>query len=227
MMSPPEQSPAFAAAYAAANVVVRDPSRLAALYETALLDSDGEAAFERLTRLAVRLAGAPGAFVSLVDVDRDFYLSACGVGEAVERTRELRGPTFCHFTVYRRDVVVIPDTAADPVYRDVPTVRSLGVAAYVGIPLIVDGQPVGAFCAVDTRPRAWTELEIEVLRELALSAQRELELRVARARAERMAARFDALASDLALEREELMAQAEDAQAQIARLEAELERRRQ
>jgi GAF domain-containing protein len=222
MMATPAPSPAFAAAYAAASAAVRDPTRLAALYETGLLDSGGEAAFERLTRLAVRLAAAPGAFVSLVDVDRDFYLSACGVGAAVERARELRGPTFCHFTVYRQQAVVIPDTAADPVYRDVPTVRSLGVAAYVGIPLVVDGQTVGAFCAVDTQPHAWTELEVEILGELAMSTQRELELRVARTRAERMAARLDTLASDLALEREELLAQAESAQEQIGRLEAEL-----
>ena len=213
----PEPSP-FAAAYAAAHAAVLDPARRLAVGATGLLDGEREASFDRLTRLAVRLTGAQGAFVSLVDVDRDFYLTACGVGAALEQARELRGPTFCHFVVYLREPLVIPDTAADAVYRDVPTVRSLGVAAYVGVPIIVDGQPVGAFCAVDTRPHAWTDDEIEVLRELAISAERELELRVARARAERMAARFDAELGRLALEREMLVAQLESVQSTIAAL---------
>jgi signal transduction histidine kinase len=56
------------------------------------------------------------------------------------------------------------------------------VAAYVGVPLLVEGQAVGAFCAIDVRPRDWTADEIEVLVELAASAQRELALR-ARTRA--------------------------------------------
>ncbi|WP_345785207.1 GAF domain-containing protein [Roseisolibacter sp. H3M3-2] len=99
----------------------------------------------------------PAAFVSLVDADRDFYKSACGFGEPLASARALTGLTFCHYTVARTTPLVIPDTAADPVYRDVPTVRTLGVAAYVGVPLLVGGQAVGAFCAIDVRPRAWTD----------------------------------------------------------------------
>jgi GAF domain-containing protein len=225
-MTASEQFPAYAAAYAAAHASVRDPVRLAAVRATQLLDAEPEEAFDRLTRLAVRLVGVPGAFVSLVDVDRDFYLSVCGAGEALESRRELEGPTFCHFTVYRAEPLIIDDTAADPVYAQVPTVRSLGVAAYVGIPLIVDGQPVGAFCAIDTRPHRWTGSEIDVLRELAVSAQREVELRIARERAERMATRLDDHASALALQVEELMAQSEGAQVLNAQLEAMIERLR-
>ncbi|HUR92755.1 MAG TPA: GAF domain-containing sensor histidine kinase [Gemmatimonadaceae bacterium] len=154
-----------------------DPARLAALHETGLLDSEIEEAFDRLTRLAVRLVGVPASFISLVDRDRDFYKSACGFGEPLASARELTGVTFCHYTVGRTSPLVIPDTAADPLYRDVPTVRSLGVAAYVGVPLVVGGQTVGAFCTIDTKPRAWTKDEVEVLVELAASAQREMELR--------------------------------------------------
>ena len=165
-----------------------DPARLAALHETGLLDSEIEEVFDRLTRLAVRLLRVPASFISLVDADRDFYKSACGFGEPLATMRELTGPTFCHYTVERTTPLVIPDTAADPVYRDVPTVRTLGVAAYVGVPLIVGGQAVGALCTIDTRPRAWTDDEVEVLVELAASAQREMELRVAVAVARRATA---------------------------------------
>ena len=162
-----------------------DPARLAAVRATGLLDSAAEEAFDRLTRLAVRLVGAPAAFIALVDAERDFYKSVCGVGEPLASARAVTGPTFCHHTIRAAAPLVIPDTAADPAYRDVPSVRTLGVAAYVGIPLVVDGQAIGAFCAVDTRPRAWTAEDLEVLTELAASAQREIELRLALGAAER------------------------------------------
>ena len=154
-----------------------DPARLAAVRATGLLDSEIEEVFDRLTRIAVRLLHVPAAFISLVDSDRDFYKSACGFGEPLASARELGGLTFCHYTVQRSTPLVIPDTAADLVYRQVPTVKSLGVAAYVGVPLVVDGQAVGAFCAIDVKPHPWSADEVEVLVELAASAQREIELR--------------------------------------------------
>ncbi|HEX6373064.1 MAG TPA: GAF domain-containing protein [Longimicrobium sp.] len=165
---------------------MRDPARLAMVRETGLLDAAAEPPFDRLTRLAVRLLGVPATFLSLVDENRDFYVASTGFGEPLASARELAGRTFCHFTVSGatpEHPLVIPDTGADPTYRGVPTVETLGVAAYVGVPLMIDGQPVGAFCAIDTAPHPWTEAEVEVLRELAASAQREMELRRALARA--------------------------------------------
>jgi signal transduction histidine kinase/CheY-like chemotaxis protein len=155
----------------------RDPERVAALRRTGLLDTDVEDVFDRLTRLAVQLLGVPAAFISLVDANRDFYKSACGFGEPLASARELTGLTFCHYTVAQNTPLVIPDTAADPLYRGVPTVCTLGVAAYVGVPLVIEGQAIGAFCTIDTRPRNWTADEVRVLVELAASAQREIELR--------------------------------------------------
>lgn len=163
---------------------IQDPARLTALHATGLLDSEVEEVFDRLTRIAVRLLGVPAAFISLVDADRDFYKSACGFGEPLAGERQIAGPTFCHYTVQRTTPLVIPDTAGDPEYRNVPTVKTLGVAAYVGVPLTVDGQTIGAFCAIDTHPRKWTGDEVDTLVELAASAQREVELRAAVSRAQ-------------------------------------------
>ena len=198
---------------------VSDPRRLAAVRATGLLDSEAEEAFDRLTRLAVRLVGVPAAFVSLVDAERDFYKSACGFGEPLASARELTGVTFCHYTVQRTAPLVIPDTAADPVYRGVPTVRTLGVAAYVGVPLLVGGLAVGAFCAIDVRPRAWTDAEVEVLVELAASAQRELELRAAAAAAERAAAVLGAQQRELEVANQRLQTQAAELELANRRLE--------
>jgi PAS domain S-box-containing protein len=161
---------------------VRSESRLAALRATGLLDSAAEPAFDRLTRLAVRLLRVPASFLSLVDEERDFYKAATGFGQPLATERELQGRTFCHYSIAGATParpLVIPDTRADPVYRQVPTVRTLGVAAYLGVPIVVEGEAIGSFCAIDMVPRGWTAEEVETLTELAASAQREIVLRLA------------------------------------------------
>ena len=193
MSTPPRRDPVPHAPPPAdaLDAAVRDPRRLAAVRAAGLLDTEAEPAFDRLTRLAARLLGVPAAFLSLVDEERDFYKAATGLPEPLASARELSGRTFCHHTVAAASPerpLVIPDTRAHPAYGAVPTVETLGVAAYMGVPLVVDGQRVGAFCAIDTAPRPWTADEVEVLEELAASAQREIDLRLALAESRRAAA---------------------------------------
>jgi signal transduction histidine kinase len=157
-----------------------NPERLDAVLRTGLLDTPAEESFDRLTRLAAKLIGVPATFISLVDEGRDFYKSCFGFGEPLATTRQLEGTTFCHYAIVSAGPLLIPDTMADPVFRKVPTVQSLGVRAYAGIPLITDdGHAIGSFCAIDFVPRQWSPLDVEILTELAASAMREIKLRAA------------------------------------------------
>jgi len=159
---------------------IADPQRLDALRRTSLLDTPPQESFDRLTHLASKLTGAPVTFVSLVDQNRDFYISSYGFGEPLATVRQVEGRTFCHYALVAEDSLVLDDVTQIPVYRDVPTVESLGVRAYAGIPLVTeDGQVLGSFCAVDFKPKIWSEWDIDVLTELAHSAMREIELRKA------------------------------------------------
>ncbi len=154
------------------------PRRLAAVAATGLLDSPTLGGFDRLTRIGTQLLQAPTTFISLVDEHRDFYLSHCGFGEPLASARELAGQTFCHFTIEGETPLAIPDTKSHPVYRKVPTVESLGVAAYLGVPLVlVSGEVIGAFCAVDSVPREWTEPQIRNAEDIASLVVTEIELR--------------------------------------------------
>lgn len=173
--------------------VLRDPARLNVVRATGLLDSAEEKAFDRLTRLAAKLTGAPITFISLVDDGRDFYKSCFGFPEPLASSRQLTGTTFCHYALVSRGPLVIEDTMADPIYAQVPTVQSLGVRAYLGIPLKMNGVPIGSFCAIDFQPRGWTALQIEVMEELAASTMREIELRAAVGVAETERSRLKAL----------------------------------
>lgn len=157
---------------------VADLQRLQTLEDSELLDSEVEEEFDRLTRLASTLLGAPATFFSLVDKDRDFYKSCFGFDEPLSSSREISGVTFCHYSLVSEGALVIPDTRADPVYRKVPTVESLGVSAYIGVPVRApNGEVLGSFCAIDFQPRDWTPTEVETMKELAKSAEREVAVR--------------------------------------------------
>ena len=159
---------------------VHDPMRLKAVRATGLLDSPTNEGFDRITRLGATVLNVPVTFISLVDGDRDFYLSQCGFGEPLASDRQIGGQTFCHFTIENERPLVIPNTHADPAYSKVPTVKSHGISAYLGIPLVLPtGETIGAFCAIDFAPRAWNDSQIQAAKDLAGLTMSEIELRQA------------------------------------------------
>jgi PAS domain S-box-containing protein len=168
-----------------------DPDRLAALRRSALLDTPAEAAFDRLTRLATSILGVPVSLVSLVDGDRQFFKSAVGLPEPWASRRETPlSYSFCQHVVREVMPLVVDDARLDPVLSSNLAVSELGVVAYAGIPIVTsDGFALGSFCAIDSKPRQWTEHEIAILRELTALVVSEIELRAALARAEELAAR--------------------------------------
>jgi diguanylate cyclase len=160
---------------------LHDPARLDALYELGLLDSPPSETFDRFTRLATDLLGVPVSLVSLVDADRQFFLSQQGLpGElAVSRETPLTH-SLCKYAVASGRPLVIEDARRDPTLANNPAVTALGVVAYAGMPLVLeDGSAIGAICALDRRPRRWTELELRVLSDLGAAVQEILDLRVA------------------------------------------------
>jgi two-component system cell cycle sensor histidine kinase/response regulator CckA len=155
------------------------PDRLAALRQTALLDTPPEEGFDRLTRMAARLLGASTSLISLVADDRQFFKSAIGLPEpwASRRTAPLSF-SFCSQVVASGEPLVLEDARKHPLLGHSPAIRELGWISYAGVPLITrDRQVVGAFCVVDKMPRLWSERDIALLQDLAGSAVTEIELR--------------------------------------------------
>ena len=158
--------------------------RLAALQATQLLDTPPEEPFDRLTRLATQVTGAPASFMTLVDRSRDFYKSMAGAGEPLASARQFEGVTFCQYLLATGSPLALDDVTIHPGYRDLPAVQSLGLRAYAGAPLMTsDGCCIGSVCAVDFAPRRWRAQDLALLTELAQSAMREIELRQALQRA--------------------------------------------
>lgn len=88
------------------------------------------------------------------------------------------------------------------------------------MPLVTDhGHVLGSFCAIDTKPHPWTDTEVEVLTELAASAQREIHLRSALRRSSDLAERLQEQASELEHQAIELEQQVEEAHTMAEELE--------
>ncbi len=148
---------------------VRDPERVAELKDTGLLDSAPEKTFDRLTLLASKLLGTPVALMSLVDKNRQFFKSQTGLGEpwATKRQTPL-SHSFCQWVVAGNEHLAVSDAREHPVLRNNLAVQNLGVIAYAGVPLSAGrNKAIGSFCAVDSKPRPWSEEDLEVLRDLA------------------------------------------------------------
>jgi diguanylate cyclase (GGDEF)-like protein len=149
-----------------------ESERLAALEATRLVYSPAEERFDRLTRLAAGVFGAPVALVSLVDDRRQYFKSAFGL-ETGETPREI---AFCAHAIADGDRLVVEDALADERFADNPLVTGEPhVRAYAGrVIRSPSGQPVGTLCVIDQQARKFTDEQIALLGDLATIAQTEL-----------------------------------------------------
>jgi GAF domain-containing protein len=161
--------------------VLADLKRLAALRATGLLDGPGLEDFDRVTRMTAELLDVPVVLVSLVDDERQFFLSCVGLGRPVSEKRETPlSRSFCQYVVAGEEPLVIADARRVDWLRDNGAIKDLGITAYAGFPLRTGDQPIGSFCAIDDEPREWTERELDLLHDFAAIVQTELDLRAAR-----------------------------------------------
>ena len=176
--------------------LVASPVRLAAVARSGLLDTAPEEPFDRLTRLACELLGAPFGFVTVVDERRSFWKSCIGV-PGPDRQNPV-GESFCQYVINTDGAVIIGDARLDPMTRDNPSIESMGVIAWAGFPVrSPDGQVLGSFCVVDNRSREWNDQDLRTLEVLSHAAGGEVALRIAADESSRRAERYQQLARSL------------------------------
>lgn len=156
-----------------------DQRRLRAIAATGLHGREPDEAFDRLTRVTMALLDVPVSLVSLVEPERQFFLSCFGLPEPWLTQRETPiSHSFCQHCVVSGAPFVVDDARRHPLLENSPAVEDLGVVAYAGVPITTsDGSVIGTLCAIDSNPRAWKDEEISLLSDLAATALSEIERR--------------------------------------------------
>lgn len=135
--------------------------------------------FDGLARLAAAVCGAPVGLISLVGEHEQRFLGAFGLEPPWSELRATpRDYSICQHVASTGTPVVMDDTRDDDRLTGAtggPAVTELGVAAYLGVPLRTpDGKVVGAVCALDRAPRAWTPEQVATVQEVARQAEQVL-----------------------------------------------------
>ena len=154
---------------------ITHPARLEAVQRSRLVDTEPEIVFDELTSAAARLLKAPFAFMTAVDDERSFWKSTQGIEDGT-RANAVED-SFCQYVIELRDELIVGDARTNDMTRSNPSIESMGVRAWAGCPVVLDGEVVGTFCVVDQQARTWTEDDRRVLRNLAKVASREVALR--------------------------------------------------
>ncbi|MEO6740888.1 MAG: AI-2E family transporter [Chthoniobacteraceae bacterium] len=153
-----------------------EEERLAALAALNLLDTEAEPVFDRITAKLARVFEVPIALISLIDRDRQFFKSAVGLPEILAKARQTaRNISICGHVVAQNQVMVVEDLARDRRFANNPLLKEHGIRFYAGVPLLApNGQPIGALCLMDLKPRQLTEREKRLLQEYASEVMEEI-----------------------------------------------------
>ncbi len=154
-----------------------DDARIEALHSYDIIDTVREEAFDDIVEMASNLTQTKYSYIGFLDKERQWLKSSCHIStEFFDIPREM---SFCNYTVYKEEVIVVEDTLNDPVFKDKSgVVGEPFIRFYCGIPIVNKEKFVlGTLCILDTKPRNISDTEISYLKYLASLVINQLELR--------------------------------------------------
>src|SRR5438309_10300071 len=120
---------------------------------------------DRFTELAARLLGVPIVSLSLVGPRHGVVMSSAGLPAPLVL---LLAHGFSRHLAASRQPLVIGDARLHPLGANTPAVRDGLVTAYAGLPLFdARGRTLGTLCIMHTRPRTWTNDQLQRLHDVA------------------------------------------------------------
>lgn len=150
-----------------------EQQRLKTLRALKILDTEPEERFDRITSLATQIFKVPISTITMVDENREWHKSVCGLDEL----QGDRAISFCGHAI-NQDHLVINDAKKDERFKDNPMVIGPPyIRFYAGISLKAsDGNKIGTLCLKDTKPRQLTSSEFNTLKSLAVWVELEINL---------------------------------------------------
>lgn len=163
-------------AYQPAPIPGNDEARLAVLHGSGALDDGLGETFDAFAKSAANAFDCAGAKVSFVDADIQLIRgrhgsipgSGAGPGGRTEATADSpRAESVSGHVVADGRTLVIADLTRDPRFAANPLLRRQGMRFFAGAPLRLRGQPIGALCLFDHRPRTLTPRDVLLLEAMA------------------------------------------------------------
>jgi diguanylate cyclase (GGDEF)-like protein len=156
-------------------VSLEEALRLDALEAQKITDTPEDGGFDRIVRLTCAALDAPMGGLSFIEADRQWFKA----GQNLALSEMPRQDAFCHHTVAQDDVLVVEDAAQDARFAGNPFVACEGgVDFYAGVPLKTrEGFRIGALCIMGPAPRQLSEQGRGLLKDFAVLAVNEMELR--------------------------------------------------
>ena len=154
----------------------REDDRLESLRSYGVLEAPTDPGLLDVTRLAAAVCDAPAAIVCFVDRQHQWFSATHGLAEQLIGTG--RVDSICSDAVAKESNLILEDATAHPRYaQNALVIGEPHLRAYAGVPLIGrDGLPIGTLCALDWRPRTFSDQQIEFLEILADQVIARLEL---------------------------------------------------
>lgn len=150
-----------------------EDQRIEILRSFEILDAEPIPALDQLTTLLAQYLKVPIALVSLIDTERQWFLSNCGLN-AKETPRSI---SFCGHAVAEAAPLIVPDAKADSRFLDNPLV--LGdpeIRFYAGFPLVTRERKIlGTLCVIDRNIRHLSQEEYVFMESLSLAVMALLE----------------------------------------------------
>ena len=145
-----------------------EAQRLSVLEALRVLDTEPDPVLDGLVRTASVIAGSPISLISLVDRNRQWFKADHGLG-ASETPREL---AFCSHAIMQTGMLEVSDAQRDVRFFDNPLVAgNPHIRFYAGVPIRVDGQPIGTLCVIDRKPRHLSDEQRAALEDIARAVE--------------------------------------------------------
>jgi GAF domain-containing protein len=152
-----------------------EDARLRALDTSAAAEAFAEPVYQQLVEVVACAYRLPSAFLSTVHAEQVDFPATYGVPGLRALPRE---ESLCALAVRQQHPLVLNHLLAAPANAHQRTAQRLGLAAYVGVPVLLgEGLAVGVLCLGSPVPREFSLHELVVLEELAALISELLEVR--------------------------------------------------
>ncbi len=125
---------------------------------------------QRIAILAIERLNADHAQINVITKTDQVTIASTDVAVDAPNSVRPREGSWCQHVVGTGDVLAIEDGSRHAMVRDTEEAQTGEIASYLGHPIRMRGEVVGALCVFDDQAREWTTEDVRRLGQLAEAA---------------------------------------------------------